>query len=99
MRLDKFLKVSRLIKRRTLAKEICDGGRVEVNGRVAKAGTEIAVGDTLRIRFGSRILIVRVEKIAENVRKELAVDLYQVVSDERIAGSRDDDDDEDGLED
>ncbi len=99
MRLDKFLKVSRLIKRRTLAKEICDGGRVEVNGRVAKAGTEVAVGDTLQIRFGSRKLVVRVEKIAENVRKELAVDLYQIVSEERIAGSRDDDDEEDGLED
>jgi ribosomal 50S subunit-recycling heat shock protein len=101
MRVDKYLKVSRLIKRRTLAKEICDAGRIEVNGRTAKAGTEVQVGDTIRIRFGTRILTVRIAKIAENARKELAVDLYEIVSEERIAGAAkgEYDDDEDGLED
>lgn len=97
MRLDKFLKVSRLIKRRTLAKEICDGGRVQVNGRTAKAGTEVAVGNTLQIRFGARTLVVQIEKIADNVRKEFAVDLYKVVSEERKSGSTEED--EDDLED
>ena len=56
MRLDKWLKVSRIIKRRTLAKEVCDGGRVAVNGRPAKASTELKVGDVVAVNFGSRIL-------------------------------------------
>ncbi len=99
MRLDKFLKVSRLVKRRTLAKEICDGGRVLVNSRVAKAGTEVDVGNTLQIRYGARTLTVRIEKIAENARKELAADLYTVLSEERKPGASQDDDDEGDLED
>lgn len=94
MRVDKFLKVSRLIKRRTLAKEVCDTGRVQVNGRVAKAGTEVNVGDTLEIRYGARTLTAKVEKIAENVRKELAADMYTVLHEERKPGISDDDDDE-----
>lgn len=98
MRLDKYLKVSRLIKRRTLAKELCDGGRVQVNGRVAKAGTEVQVGDSLEIRFGARRLTVRIEKIAENVRKEQAADLYIVTSEDRSAGAVGDDDDEEDEE-
>lgn len=56
MRLDKFLKASRLVKRRTLAKEVCDQGRVQINGRPSKAGTAVAVGDTISIRFGNRTL-------------------------------------------
>ena len=55
MRLDKYLKVSRLIKRRTVAKEACDGGRVSLNGRQAKAGSEVKAGDMMEIRFGSRV--------------------------------------------
>ena len=99
MRLDKYLKVSRLVKRRTLAKELCDSGRVEVNGRVAKAGTEVQTGDLLKVRYGSRILRVRVEKIAEQVRKEQAAELYQVLEEERIAGIAEKAFDDDDLED
>lgn len=84
MRLDKYLKVSRLIKRRTLAKEVCDNGRVSVGGRVAKAGTEVSVGDAIELRFGSRTMSVRVEKIAENMRKEVAHEMYMVLSDNRL---------------
>jgi ribosomal 50S subunit-recycling heat shock protein len=89
MRLDKYLKVSRLVKRRTLAKELCDSGRVEVNGRPAKAGTEIQIGNLLKIRYGSRIMNVKVEKIVEQVRKEHAAELYQVLGEERIVGMTD----------
>lgn len=97
MRLDKFLKVSRVIKRRTLAKELCDGGRVSVNGRTAKAGAEVAVGDELSVRFGGRTLTVRIEGIAETVRKEHAADLYTVLRDDRKEGATgaQDEDDED----
>ncbi|MHB1628191.1 MAG: RNA-binding S4 domain-containing protein [Bacilli bacterium] len=100
MRLDKFLKVSRLVKRRTLAKEICDAGRVEVNGRVAKAGAEVAVQDTLSIRFGQRTLTVRIDRIVEQTRKEQAAELYTVLGEERRAGTSDGAlDDEDDPED
>ncbi len=100
MRLDKFLKVSRLVKRRTLAKEVCDAGRVEVNGRVAKAGTEVAVQDKLSIRFGQRTLTVRIDRIVEQTRKEQAAELYTVLGEERRAGTSDGEfDDEDDPED
>ena len=101
MRLDKYLKVSRLIKRRTLAKDMCDGGRVQVNGRVAKAGAEVAVGDRLTLRFGARTLAVRIVQIAATVRKEQAVDLFEVLQDDRRAGGSMDDgsDDADDEED
>ncbi|MGI6345109.1 MAG: RNA-binding S4 domain-containing protein [Bacillota bacterium] len=83
MRLDKYLKVSRLIKRRTLAKEVCDQGRVQINGRPAKAGSEIKVGDVLTIDFGQRVLRVRVERLAETVRKDEAATLYTIIDDLR----------------
>jgi len=95
MRLDKYLKVSRLIKRRTLAKELCDSGRVQINGRKAKAGAEVALEDMLQIRFGARSLEVRIERIAENARKEFAHELYSVIRDERAPGSADEVDGED----
>lgn len=79
MRVDKFLKVSRLIKRRTLAKEICDQGRVEVNGRTAKAGTAVAVGDELAVQFAQKKVILRVESLSESVRKSEADTLYTVI--------------------
>lgn len=79
MRLDKFLKVSRLVKRRTLAKEVCDQGRVEVNERVAKAGTDVAVGDELLIRFGNQSLRVRVTSLRETTRKSEAGELYELL--------------------
>jgi ribosomal 50S subunit-recycling heat shock protein len=79
MRLDKFLKVSRLIKRRTLAKEVCDQGRVELNDRPAKASSTVKVGDKLAIRFGQKVVMVQVVDIKENPRKEEAASLYQVI--------------------
>lgn len=79
MRLDKFLKTSRLIKRRAVAKEVCDAGRVEVNGRTAKAGTEVKPGDKLEISFGSRLLKVEVVAILNNVRTDQARELYRVL--------------------
>lgn len=78
MRLDKFLKVSRIIKRRTLAKDVCDGDRVEINGRRAKAGTEVKPGDVIRINFGRRQLTVKVIAVRDNVRAAEARDLYEV---------------------
>lgn len=80
MRLDKFLKASRLVKRRTVAKELCDAGRMDVNGRVAKAGTEMHVGDELTIRYGQRVTVVRVRQLVDNPRKDAAADLYEVIS-------------------
>ncbi|HHZ16245.1 MAG TPA: RNA-binding S4 domain-containing protein [Peptococcaceae bacterium] len=79
MRLDKFLKVSRLIKRRTLAKEATDAGRVAVNGRVAKPSTEVKEGDLIEIGFGARQVKVRVMALKENVRAEEASGLYQII--------------------
>ncbi|NLF79944.1 MAG: RNA-binding S4 domain-containing protein [Clostridia bacterium] len=83
MRLDKYLKVSRIIKRRTVAKEVCGAGRVKINGRQAKAGSEVAVGDRLEISLGSRLLIAEVLQVAETMRAELAADMYRVVSETR----------------
>lgn len=83
MRLDKFLKVSRLIKRRTLAKEVCDQGRVQLNGRVAKASSELTVGDTITLNFGQRVLRVRVERLQNSARKEEAELLFTVIDDMR----------------
>jgi len=77
MRLDKYLKVSRLIKRRTIANEACDAGRVSINGRVAKAGAEVKPGDVLEISFGDRTSKVKVLSVAETVRKEEAQDMYE----------------------
>ena len=79
MRLDKYLKNSRIIKRRTVAKEACEQGRVEVNGKVAKPGLELKEGDVIKITFGNNILSVRVNSLKENVRKDDAQDLYEVI--------------------
>ncbi|HBC93813.1 MAG TPA: RNA-binding protein [Pelotomaculum sp.] len=79
MRLDKFLKVSRVIKRRTLANEVCDQGHVSVNGRVAKAGLEIKPGDILEVRFGHRMLKLEVVDVRDNVPAKLAAELYKVL--------------------
>lgn len=77
MRLDKYLKVSRLIKRRTIANEACDAGRVMINGKVAKAGTEVKVGDEIRINFGNKDVRVEVLTVAETVRKEEAKEMFR----------------------
>ncbi|SHK19521.1 RNA-binding S4 domain-containing protein [Hespellia stercorisuis] len=77
MRLDKFLKVSRLIKRRTVANEACDAGRVLVNGNVAKASVKIKVGDIIEIQFGTRTVKVRVLDIQNTTKKEAAKELFE----------------------
>ena len=77
MRLDKFLKVSRLIKRRTVANEACDAGRVSVNERVAKASQEVKPGDVVEIRFGERTVKAEVLRIEETVKKETAGELVR----------------------
>lgn len=84
MRLDKYLKVSRLVKRRTLAKEVCDAGKVMINNRPAKAGSEVKPGDILTLVLGSRHLKVEVIQVAETVRAEQAKDLYHVLEDVRF---------------
>ena len=79
MRLDKFLKVSRLIKRRTVANEACDAGRVLVNGKVSKASLNVKVGDIIEIQFGQKTLKVEVLVVADNVRKDDAPAMYKEV--------------------
>ena len=77
MRLDKFLKISRLIKRRTVANEACDAGRVMVNGKVAKASVNIKVGDIIEIQFGEKSVKVEVLDVQETMKKEVAAELYR----------------------
>jgi ribosomal 50S subunit-recycling heat shock protein len=79
MRIDKFLKNSRLIKRRTVAKDACDQGRVFINDKVAKAGSEVNVGDTIHIEFGNSSVTVRVMDIIESARKETAPQMYEII--------------------
>ena len=79
MRLDKFLKVSRLIKRRTVANEACDNGRISVNGRVVKASYDVKVGDKIEISMGTRTVAVEVLEVADNVRKDDAAGMYKEV--------------------
>lgn len=79
MRLDKFLKVSRLIKRRTVANEACDAGRVSVNGRVVKASYDVAEGDVIEISFGTRDVRAEVLSVQETVRKDEAKELIRML--------------------
>ena len=79
MRIDKYLKVSRLIKRRTVAQSACDGGRILINGKTAKSGTRVKEGDTIVIEFGTKPLCVRVLSVNETVKKELASCMYEVI--------------------
>ena len=79
MRLDKYLKVSRLIKRRTVANEACDNGRISVNGKVAKASYEVKPGDRIEITLGTRTVAVEVVQVADNVRKDDAVTMYKEI--------------------
>ena len=82
MRLDKFLKVSRIIKRRTVANDACSGGRVSLNGRTAKPGADVKIDDVLEIRFGNRVGRYRVLGVPETVRKDGAADLYEVLEED-----------------
>jgi ribosomal 50S subunit-recycling heat shock protein len=77
MRLDKYLKVSRLIKRRTVANSACDAGRVMINDRPAKASTDVKVGDIISVSFGNRELKVKVTDVRETVKKEEADNMYE----------------------
>ncbi len=79
MRLDKYLKVSRLIKRRTVANEACDAGRVNVNGKTARASYDVKVGDVIEITFGNKTVKAEVLRVAETVRKEETADMYKLV--------------------
>lgn len=79
MRLDKYLKVSRLIKRRTVANEACDNGRISVNGRVVKASYEVKVGDKIELAMGQRTIAVEVLQVADNVRKDDACAMYKEI--------------------
>jgi ribosomal 50S subunit-recycling heat shock protein len=79
MRLDKYLKVSRIIKRRTVANEACDAGRVTVNGRVARASLDVKVNDIIEISFGSKNVKVQVLNVAETVRKDDAALMYKII--------------------
>lgn len=83
MRLDKFLKVSRIIKRRTVASEACDKQRVLVNGNVAKAGKDIKPGDIVEVRFGANILKIKILSVAETARKEQAAEMYEIIGETR----------------
>ena len=80
MRLDKFLKVSRLIKRRTVANEACDAGRVMVNGKPAKASVNVKAGDEIEILFGQKAVKVRVLDIQDTTKKDEAKDLFEYIS-------------------
>ena len=80
MRLDKFLKISRIIKRRTIANDACDADHVTVNGRPAKASYSVKAGDTVEIRFGDKTLRFIVRDVREQVKKEEASSLYEIIS-------------------
>lgn len=82
MRLDKFLKTSRIIKRRSVAKEISDQGRIKINGNVAKSSSQVAVDDELEISFGNKTLTVGIDQILDTSKKAEAKELYHVISEE-----------------
>ncbi|MDD7183615.1 RNA-binding S4 domain-containing protein [Peptostreptococcus porci] len=79
MRLDKYLKVSRIIKRRTVAKEACEKGLVEINGKVGKSSSEVKIGDIIEITFGEKKVKYRITEIREHVLKDQAKELYEVL--------------------
>ncbi|AYE37539.1 RNA-binding S4 domain-containing protein [Companilactobacillus zhachilii] len=79
MRLDKYLKVSRIIKRRTVAKEFADNGRALINDRVAKSSSEVGVGDVLELHFGEKTMKIRVLNIKETTKKDESADMYEEV--------------------
>ncbi len=89
MRLDKYLKISRLVKRRTIAKEICDQGRIKVNGRTAKAGADVQSGDILQIGFGRTLLEVEILETPEHIRANLSDTTYRVIRQESTQNAGD----------
>lgn len=83
MRIDKFLKISRLIKRRAVAKEVADKGRIQINGNLAKSSSAVQIGDIVKIQFGNRTVELKVNELYESTKKEDAQKMYEIVSDER----------------
>mgnify|MGYP000975651506 FL=1 len=79
MRIDKYLKISRIIKRRTVAKEACDQERVMINDKPAKAGSDVEVGDIIKIQFGNKSITIKVTEVRENVRKDDAINMYEII--------------------
>lgn len=79
MRIDKYLKISRIIKRRTVAKEACDQERVMINDKPAKAGSDVEVGDIIKIQFGNKSITIKVTEVRENVRKDNAINMYEII--------------------
>ncbi|HHU5175341.1 TPA: RNA-binding S4 domain-containing protein [Streptococcus agalactiae] len=84
MRLDKYLKVSRIIKRRPVAKEVADKGRVKVNGVLAKSSTDLKLNDQVEIRFGNKLLTVKVLEMKDSTKKEDAIKMYKIINETRI---------------
>lgn len=87
MRLDKFLKVSRLIKRRTVAKDVSEQGRVLINGKESKPSSTVKIGDEITVQFGQKLVTVRVEKLVETTRKDEAAGMYTLLREEPIQKS------------
>lgn len=85
MRLDKFLKVSRIIKRRTLAKEVADNGRIMVNGKIAKSSTKIDTEDIITIQFGNKIVEVKVLQLLDSTKKEDAQNMFEIIKEEYLS--------------
>ena len=84
MRLDKFLKVSRIIKRRTVAKEVADNDRIKVNGRIAKSSTKLEIDDIIEISFGNKIVTIKVLELKDSTKKEDASLMFEIISEERL---------------
>ena len=87
MRLDKFLKVSRIIKRRPVAKEVADKGRIQINGVLAKSSSNVKIDDQIKIQFGNKILEVEVLELRDSTKKEYAEKMYQIISEKRVETS------------
>lgn len=85
MRVDKFLKISRILKRRTISKELALHQRIKINDRIVKPSHEVKMGDILEVQYGSRILGVRILSIQEKVKKETAMEMYEVVFEKRLS--------------
>ena len=83
MRLDKFLKISRIIKRRSVAKEVADKGRIQINGKLAKSSSDVKVGDILKVQFGNKTLEVKITELQESTKKEDAQKMYEIISENR----------------
>lgn len=84
MRLDKYLKVSRIIKRRPIAKEVADKGRIKVNGILAKSSTDLKINDEIEIRFGNKILLVLVLEMKDSTKKEDATKMYKIIKETKV---------------